>query len=342
MNAKRLRDSVLGLWMALCIATAGLASACAEPEPATPATPEPAAEEVAAEPATSPGRVVLFAPSLFCDQDTSQQQLEALQGSGFTTVVFWTLRIGEDGSLRTCNRPAVTVDGKIADGINPEMPDYVQKLRGQGVETILYSIGAGGPPTPVDFIRAQNLLKTSEGTATLTQNLGVWADFLKVDGFDFDDEEPGVDEGGQIEPQTIATLTEILAPMGQKNLVTADPYGTPSEQFWLEALAEIEAKKGEQLMSWWNLQTYGNADVDSWIATMKSFGKPIGVSNVNDFFVAGYSASDSSPSDVCSALSQLDVGGGMLWNLEIVEQGSYTLADYSKAIRDGLAKSCDG
>ena len=112
------------------------------------------------------------------------------------------------------------------------------------------------------------------------------------------------------------------------------------EDFWLEALAQIQAKHGSQLMTWWNLQIYGSADPGTWISTMKNYSKPIGISGVNDFFVAGYSADGSDPSMVCSEINQLDVGGGMIWRLAKIESGSSSAADYSAAIRNGLAKSC--
>lgn len=332
----------------LCLVTAWLLVGCSAPEPELPSS-EPAAPATSPEPVTEaaapPQRLVLFAPGLFCDEDTSEAQLTALEGSGFTTVVLFTLRIQEEGDLRSCNRPAVTLDGKIADGINPKMPELLQKLRDQGVETILQSISAGGPPTPVDFIRAQNLLATEEGTQTLTRNLQVWADFLKIDGFDFDDEEPGVDTGGQIEPATIATLAEILAPMGQQNLITADPSFEPSIEFWLEAMALIQAKEGKQLMSWMNLQTYGGAIPPDWIQAMESFKKPIGVTDFPGFLVAGFSVQISgAPSDVCTALTgwKDQVSGGMLWNMGLVEQEGFTFAGYSQAMVDGLAGNCSG
>jgi hypothetical protein len=329
---------------------AGLLSAlllvgCSAPE-SEPPSPEPEVPAASPGPVTaaaSPQRLILFAPGLFCDEDTSDAQLKALEGSGFTTVVLFTLRIQEEGDLRSCNRPAVTLDGKIADGINPGMPEYLQKLRDQGVETILHSISAGGPPAPVDFIRAQNLLATEEGTETLTRNLQVWADFLGIDGFDFDDEEAGVDTGGPIEPATLATLAEILAPMGQKHLLTADPSFEPSTEFWLQVMAQIQADEGQQLMSWMNLQTYGGAIPPDWIQAMTSFPQPIGVTDFPGFLVAGFSAElTGAPSDVCSNLTvwKDQVSGGMLWNMNLVEQGSFTFADYSQALVDGLAGNC--
>ena len=84
-------------------------SACAESVP-TPEPDQAPAETVEAEEpsqgvGTDPRQAVLYAESLFCDEDTSEAQLQALQGAGFTAINLFTLRIGEDGDLRTCNRP---------------------------------------------------------------------------------------------------------------------------------------------------------------------------------------------------------------------------------------------
>ena len=328
------------LWVPALLALVACSETSPAPEPAeAPAEPQ-LVEEPATDTSTDPRQSVLYAPGLFCDEDTSEAQLQALQGAGFTTINLFALRIGENGDLRTCNRPAVDVDGNIDPGINPKLGEYVDKLRAQGVQAVVQTIGAGGPPTPVDYIRAQKLLSTSEGTTTLTKTLQAWATFARIDGFDFDDEEPGPEEGGQVEPATIASLAAIVAPMGKQNIVTAAPYGTPSETFWLEALAKIEADNGSQLMTWWNLQIYGGADASSWITTMKNYSEPIGISDIDNFFVAGYSATDSDPGSVCTDIQALDVGGGMIWNMGLIESGSSSFADYSSNIRSGLAKTC--
>jgi len=78
-------------------------------------------------PASSGLNVELYTSGLFGRNLTSNQdQLTALQQSGFTTIVIWTLHVESDGTLLYCNIPIVQ-NGSFVNTFN-YLPELLTEL----------------------------------------------------------------------------------------------------------------------------------------------------------------------------------------------------------------------
>ena len=290
--------------------------------------------------------LILYTHGLFAENDDDQK----LMNSGFTTLMLWSLHVHDNGDLFYNDTLIVSNkeinSGTGTDKINPNMPVDLARLRNEGgVKNVLFSIGAGGGCDnkgkcwePDDFQNIQKLLATKAGTATLTDNFTALAKWLKIDGFDFDNEE-------NVTPITIATLAAILVPLGRKNIITFCPSFNPNETFWLQCMsATYDPKVRIQLVKWWNLQYYGSADPKTWIPGMKDYMQthPIGVSDANSFMCPGVDVSTLDPAGVQEQFESwqhndsLALQGGFIWNLDAIHARGDTPADYAKAISDGL------
>lgn len=276
--------------------------------------------------------VALYGQALFKkdDPETNEEQLRALRGSGFDTVILFALHVHPDGELFYSDVP-IAQNGVISPQANPHLPQLVAALRQGGAQTVLFSIGAGGV---ADYQNIQALLQTKGGQAALEKNFQAVASWLKIDGFDLDDEEDG------ISPKTIATLATLLHPLSKKGILTAAPY--TEMDFWLACLEEVFKQSGEQLFRWWNLQVYGGADAEGWITSLAGFIKShdVGLTDANAFIVPGYSVAGSTPGEICAALSDLEVGGGFLWNAGSIFASGSPPKVWAKAIVDGLSGRC--
>jgi len=282
--------------------------------------------------------IIIYCNGLF-DQDDSH--LPDLMNSGVNTIILWSLHVWATGDLYYNNTLIVDKNGNINSGknigqVNPNMPADLKKLRTGGVSNVLFSIGAGGPPTPQDFHNIQTLLSTPQGTATLTRNFTALAKWLGLDGFDYDDEEDG------IQVNTITKLTGILTPLGAKNLITFCPYGDPPESFWLDCMASIYQSMKKQPVAWWNLQNYGGGDPSSWISAMATYikSKNIGVTNPNSFIFPGIEpyGGPTQIEQTFAAWQQegLALQGGFIWNLSEIYNQGLTPKQCATAILAGL------
>lgn len=282
--------------------------------------------------------ISIYADGLFGSDDS---HLSDLMNSGVNTIILWSLHVHPNADLYY-NNTLLASNGQINFGagpgkINPNMPADLQRLRTGGVNTILFSIGAGGPPDPQDFQNIQNLLNNDQGRIALTRNFAALAKGLDLDGFDYDCEE------NNITVSTIALLTRILTPMGRTNTITFCPYGMPPEDFWLQCMNVIYTTMNKvQPVKWWNLQNYGGADPGQWIAEMKQYIKsnPIGVTNPNAFIFPGVTANgpDSVEQQFAQWQSQgLALQGGFIWNLSSIYQSGSTPKAYAKAMIAGLS-----
>ncbi len=285
-----------------------------------------------AQTAIDPNIVGLYGQALFKANDppVNNEQLKALQGSGFTTVLLFALHVDQDGNLSYSDVP-MAQNGQISNQANPQLPQLVAGLRQGGVDQVLITIGSADV---LDYHHIQELLKTPQGREILLRNFTAVASFLGIDGFDFDDEEEG------ITTDTIAALAKMVYPLGRKNLLTAAPY--TDQEFWLECLEKVFIQNGFQLFTWWNLQIYGGADADDWITAIAKLiaEDKVGLKSANAFIVPGYSLDEITPQQVCAAISRLTVGGGFLWNAAGVFQSTTPPKGWADAIVDGLHKRC--
>ena len=101
----------------------------------------------------------------------------------------------------------------------------------------------------------------------------------------------------------------------------------------------------KQLVSWWNLQTYGGADPQTYINGMETYMKSnsIGVTNANEMMLAGVAVySTSAPADVqqqLAAYQSMGLKGGWIWNFANILSTPSTPTEFATAIEQGLQSS---
>jgi hypothetical protein len=290
-------------------------------------------------PASSGLNVELYTSGLFGRNLTSNQaQLNALQQSGFTTIVFWTLHVESDGTLLYNNIPIVK-DGCFVNTFN-YLPELLTELISTGsVQNLLFSIGSGWPPnspfTP-DFQNIQKLLATTEGTRKLRQSFNALATALPISGYDFDDET-------LYDPTTTAQLTEMLC-AGNSMIVTYCPYSTYEQTAWNQALEQTYTWDQQQnpplgqSVQWWNLQCYGGGTGNDPLTWAKNLPTDAGITNPQAFIVPGYDTSQS-PAEIQQTFAQYagtGINGGFIWNSAAIFASAYTPQQYAQAIIYGL------
>ncbi|MBC8031270.1 MAG: hypothetical protein H7Z16_14245 [Pyrinomonadaceae bacterium] len=279
----------------------------------------------------------LYGSGLFQSDNPSinQEQLEAIQGSGFTTVILWTLHVDAVGNFNFNGPPAIVSVGSTGSEFNSTdfgyLPQLITDLKSGGVGKVLFCIGSADVS---DFHNIAALLSTESGTQTLKNSFGALVNALPIDGFDFD-----LEEFDQDYTDTIVQLTFMLN-QNYGSLITYCPFTNIG--FWTNCLAEVyQQNNNQQIVSWFNLQCYSGGagnDPNSWVDDINS---QYGVSDPNAFIMPGYDAdADGPPSNICQIFNTVGVKGGFIWNSSEIFGGSYTPADFASAITDGLNKDC--
>ena len=282
------------------------------------------------------GNIVLYGSGLFGRYTPANNaaQLTALQQSGFTSVILWTLHVDPDGTL-VYNDTVIVENGVFAATFS-YLPDLVNQLTatGSSVRNVLFCIGSGGVN---DFTNIQALLATDAGKLTLNRNFHALSSALPIHGYDFDDEDL-YDAG------TLANLSTMLCDNNQM-IITYCPYAEQST--WNAAVQKVYAWDQEQSpplgqsVQWWNLQCYsGGADNDpaQWVQQLPSGA---GITGPASYIIPGYDASLQDPASIertFHGLAQSDPGiaGGFLWNSSAIFASQYTPRDYAQAIINGL------
>ncbi|MFD8600226.1 hypothetical protein ACFV1L_35020 [Kitasatospora sp. NPDC059646] len=279
---------------------------------------------------TSGYDIGLYGQGLFDTDDNARnrQALADLSGSGFTTLVLFTLHVHPSGDLYLGDN-VLAGGGRIVyrwrDVQKPGFPELVAGLRAGGFRSVLFSIGFGGPPTPEDWQHIQDLLDRGRGQA-LVANFAAVAQWTGVDGFDFDCEE-------DIRSDTIATMTGELVRLGRSHVITLCPYDRAD--WWLECLAKVFSRVGTQVVRALNLQTYGGADPQTWLAAVTASQARTGVKDPKGFLSAGREAGP--PTSLCQAFradGRLGLTSGFLWQYGVFTDPA---AGYAAAVRDGLS-----
>jgi len=279
---------------------------------------------------SNPYNVILYGQGLFnSDPETNQKQLKAIQNSGFTTALLFTIHVWPTGDLYYGDTKAVS-NGQVL--LPKEMATLIQQMRQGGVTQVLASVGSADA---ADFAHLKTLLSTSGGIRTISENFGALVEALGIDGFDFDLEEFPLSDY----TETIVKLTLLLSRLGRKQIITYCPY--MQESFWLDCLARVyKNNDNHQLVSWMNLQCYSGGagnNPNAWSQAIRSYPQPLGISDANAFVVPGYAASQQSLSEIEQTLSGYHgLVGAFMWNLgEIWAQGKQP-KDYAQAIIAGL------
>jgi len=282
-------------------------------------------------------KVALYGQGLFDSNDNRKNvsQANELADSGFNTLMLFSLHVHEQGQLywgdhSIAERGQITYRWK--DEQQPSLPQLLARLREGGFTTIQFSIGSADA---ADWAHIEQLLASQSGRQELQRNFAAVAQWLSLDGFDFDCEE-------EVSDATIVTMTGILAQVGRRNIITYGVYG--DQQRWLTRLQMVYATNGRQLVDWWNLQLYaggGGNDPADWIKMLENSSEPIGVDDRAAFIVPGLATDENGgPSGICDRLhdyAALRLTGAFVWNSGGVLESSGSAREYGTAVVNGLS-----
>ena len=258
---------------------------------------------------------VLYAWGLFQPQYseglTYEQEVAQVTGSGFTTVILWTLHVRPNGDL-VYNDPLSDGSGIVNGGVfNPAydyMVDLVRALKGPGskVTKVLFGIGSGGSS---DFTNIVALIESGQ-IGVLQKSFQALANALSFDGFDLDDEDqlPYVppppqqpSPSAQAVVNAMAQFTLMLAAI--EGTVTYCPYN--DQYFWFACLRQVYLANGnQQAVSWFNLQCYAGGTGNTaggWADQIASYQAtyPLGIASPAAFVLPGYWAIHPSDGTNC-------------------------------------------
>ena len=247
---------------------------------------------------------VLYAWGLFLEKYSAglsnDAQVQQVTGSGFTTVILWTLHVRPNGDL-VYNDPAADGKGIVnGGGFNPAytyLVDLVRALKrpGSSVTRVVFGIGSGGKDVK-DFTNIFNLIQQGR-LDVLQRNFEVLAQALGIDGFDLDNEDqlpgfpkpPDLPRPDQLAvAERMATFTLMLHKI--RPTVT---YGVYTDlYFWLECLRRVYlGNTNRQAVGWMNLQCYAGGEYNdpaAWVDALRKSTTPLGIPSPAAFVVPGY------------------------------------------------------
>jgi hypothetical protein len=305
----------------------------------------------------TPNVVLYWSGTMLDSAPNLDTQLQATAGSGFSTVLLWSLHVNTANPQKkvalgdfTWNDTLLvsTQTGKpVFDptGVFTKLGGRLKTLLAKGtVKKILFSIGAGGTS---DFTTIKQLYSTPQGQATLQNN---FARLLKslpmVTGFDFDVEDC-------FDVPSTAWLTGVLASKFQAT-VTYCPFGD-LQYFWEPCLESVFQALKKQPVAWLNLQCYsggGGQNPVTWATAIKKNQLKNGVASPDTFMVPGYAANNQAgdgpgicPNVLTSTLTPYKgkVGGAFVWNSQHIFDDpapcngkTASIKDYAAAITKAL------
>lgn len=189
-----------------------------------------------------------------------KEVIDDLKGSGFTTVIAWSVHVSTSGDLIYNDPPAIVSGGSYVG--DSKWPGRLADLKkGGSVNRLLFSVGSGAPG---DFQNIQSLIR-SQGTgpeSILYQNFKALKEAIPaIDGIDLDDED-------LYDQETVVAFSQMLHALGYQ--VTFCPYTFP--EFWVDCLYALNtATPG--LVTGFNLQCYSGGagnDPATWIEAISS------------------------------------------------------------------------
>jgi len=305
----------------------------------------------------TPNNVLYWSGTMLDGAPNLDTQLKATAGSGFTTVLLWSLHVNTANPSKKIALGDFTWNGTLLvssqtgtplfdpTGSFTKLAGRLTTLLAQGtVKKILFSIGSGGTS---DFTTIQQLYSTPQGQATLQNNFATLLKALpSVTGFDFDVEDC-------FDIPSTAWLTEMLASKFQMT-VTYCPFGD-LQDFWEPCLESVFQALNKQPVAWLNLQCYSGGtgqDPVSWATSIKQNQNKNGVTNPGTFMVPGYAANNQAgdgpgicPDEFTSTLTpyQGKVGGAFVWNSQHIFDDpapcngtTASIQDYAAAINKAL------
>lgn len=257
-----------------------------------------------------------------------------LLASKMNDYIFWSVHVNPDASLHYNDQP-LAANGTLNAAIAGPIGDIVTAAKQAGlVQSVWFSIGAGGVS---DFQNIQSILKTG---GTLEKTL--YANFqalmgLGATGFDLDYEEDLADPSALISELTVGLFEKVGARL------TYCPYY--NEQMWIEALKANMTALGSQPVDAFNLQAYSGGagnDPRDWVKAIEAAGSATGVTDPQAFVrpglaVAGSTSSPAyTPSQMTTQLDSWNAPGGWIWNsanvLNAEPKTGDSIADYAQAL----------
>ncbi|MGN6182893.1 MAG: hypothetical protein ACTHQM_04490 [Thermoanaerobaculia bacterium] len=283
--------------------------------------------------------LVLYGSGLFGRNipKLNRLQLGAVQQSGFTTVILWTLHVDSDGTL-VYNNTVIVRDGCFSPTF-AYLPDLVNELTSLGsVQNVLFCIGSGGVN---DFTNINTLLGTHAGKLTLIRNFNALSSALNIQGYDFDDEDY-FETPTSNAPGPVVELTNILADNNHMIITWCPYFGQTS--FWNPALQLVYQNDQQnglaQSVQWWNLQCYSGGfgnDPGTWASSLPTNA---GIASPQQFIVPGLDTSGgtSAVQSQFASWKSTDAGlnGGFMWNSGDIFASTVSPQQYALAIEDGL------
>eukprot|EP01119_Soliformovum_irregulare_P008188 TRINITY_DN2121_c0_g1_i1.p1 TRINITY_DN2121_c0_g1~~TRINITY_DN2121_c0_g1_i1.p1 ORF type:complete len:316 (+),score=28.64 TRINITY_DN2121_c0_g1_i1:38-985(+) len=271
--------------------------------------------------------------------EKNQMSLQAIQTSGFTTVMLASFHAHE-GTIYF-NDGIIVSSGVFQPTYNYLIP-LLSQLR-RSVRLIL-SIG----PFQSDYSAIVDYPISS-------LNLKVLVDVLQFDGFDLDYEG----DQGTTGQDLVVNMTQLLVPF--RKPITFCPFKGPS--FFVACMQELYGMNNRtQPVTGWNLQCYsgGSAnDVAMWQVVIERAATSIGVNNPKSFIAPGLGCANCNsnlswgalcPSDMKGRFQQyasMGITQGWMWDTDSLfycmgQSGcgpNVTAIDYYNAIFQGLTSS---
>jgi hypothetical protein len=271
-----------------------------------------------------------------------QAVVDDLKGSGFTTVIAWSVHVSTNGDL-VYNDPTIVSKGQYVG--DSGWPGLLANLKqGGSVNRLLFSVGSGGVE---DFHHIQNLINT-EGTgpgSILYQNFKALKDAIPdIDAIDLDDEDLN-------DSATTVAFSRMLHTIGYE--VTFCPY--TNTDFWVGCLHTLNSKT-PNLVTAFNLQCYAGGEgnhpqdwIDAIAARMGSGFDAKGFVYPGLWSADGGSCDNiNCPDDIASQFANwksTGVQGGFMWLYDDIQkcEGTQTCsppantAGYAHAIINGLS-----
>ncbi len=258
--------------------------------------------------------------------------IDALKGSGFTTIIGWAVHVHPEGTLYFNDTPVV-VDGGYVGAL--DWPGLLAQLK-QGrtsVDRLIFSVGGAGVGD-FDSIKALIAEQGTGSTSILYRNFAALKSAIPtIDAIDLDDETT-------YDRDSTVAFCQMLSGLGYS--ITFCPYWDPD--YWVGCLAALD-RGSPSPVTGFNLQCYaggGGNNPQDWIAAV---GGAMGWDAATaSAFVSPGLGSDSAPSDVEAQLSVWNKGlppgeglqGAFLWRYDDLGDPGQ-LGAYAAAIVQGLA-----
>ncbi|WP_316821898.1 hypothetical protein [Pedobacter gandavensis] len=266
----------------------------------------------------------------------NESSLFALNQSGFSTIICWSVHVSATGDLAYNNIQLCSNGNYIAD---PNWPAQLEAVKtGGSVNRILFSVGSGGVSDYTHIMQLINEYGTGPETNLYKNFQALLTAIPVIDGIDLDDED-------NLDQSTIVRFSEMIADIGYKE-VTFCPYW--NSDLWNKCLVELNTSN-PGLVTAYNLQCYSGGSgnlysVPEWIASVKQV-------KGSDFDAAAFinpglwcqngngCSSGMSPDKIQSYFQGWapdGVAGGFIWLYDDVVKCGNDPSAYASAINNGL------